>query len=157
MTHNPTAYVLSFPQCSAGHVDYVYENSNPIAVGRTIAMSYAIAGSGTLSAPGDSPPATLHLFLQRAGDDYTGQGAAEFYRLWSAWTALANGSFAVSQVLSPALWTGVFGRNPTAAQFSDTLGHLAHIGWTFGGHDFAGHGICSTGPKTFALTGYAVR
>jgi hypothetical protein len=150
MSPSGGSYVLTFPPCSSNHVHYVYENSGPIAVGQTTAMTYSISGAATFQAPGDSLPATLHLFLQRQGDDLSGDGPKEFYRLWAARMVLEVGSFNVSQVLQPPLWTGVFGRNPTAAQFADTLGNLAHVGFTFGGSSFAGYGVCANSPTTFA-------
>jgi hypothetical protein len=89
-------------------------------------------------------PAEVRLFLQRAGDDMSGNGKFEFYRWWTtSGTVLRAGSFKVQVTLSPALWTSVFGRTGDANpdEFYAAMSDLGQVGVTFGGGCFYGHGV----------------
>lgn len=145
---------------SPGSVHYVARPATA-TLGQTVTLKFQITGSGTwgISDTTDSLPPTIHLFLWERGDDGSGQGAYEFYRLWAGKTDIANpGVYQISVKLDPTLWLGVFAHNPTAAQFQQLLGNLYGVGFTFGGASFDGHGIYSaTGLFHFTLISYTIQ
>jgi hypothetical protein len=91
---------------------------------------------------------TRVLFLQRRNDDLS----QEFYRWWSNPTVYdlqpTPGNTTLTVPLTPDQWSSVFGRfgnqNATTLKgFQDALGDLGHVGMTFGGGCFVGHGVTS--------------
>ena len=84
-----------------------------------------------MSDTNDVPPATMHLFLWRSGDDLSCNGVMASYRFWApAGVTLKLGdSQALTSVLDP---------------FAGTLENAMGIGFTFGGQKFFGHGIYLT-------------
>jgi len=102
----------------------------------------------------DTNPATFHLFLERAGDDLT----KEYYRWWADTTyvfgSADNQTITIVVPLTGDHWTDVFGRYDEA-EFATALRDLAYVGLTFGGHNFAGHGVQMTrGSARFILLDY---
>jgi hypothetical protein len=106
-------------------------------------------------------PANVRLFLQRADDDL----AHEFYRWWANPISYQLGSDDNSTVtltvpLAPDQWSSVLGRfgNESAeslAAFQETLQHMGHVGMTFGGGCYFGHGVnVSNGTARFTLLSY---
>ena len=106
-------------------------------------------------------PASVRLFLQRRDDRMTGQGQYEFYRWWSnAGVDLKPGTFTLDVPLQPALWVSVMGKtgagNPV--EFAAAMANLGHVGVTFGGGCFYGHGVrVSGGRASFAMKDFTVR
>jgi hypothetical protein len=74
---------FTFPGPS-GVAGYFYTKPPvPIAQGQTVTLVYSIDGSTPVwevSDPTDVPPATMHLFLWRSGDDLSCNGAMASYR-----------------------------------------------------------------------------
>ena len=108
-------------------------------------------------------PATVRLYLQRRGDDLT--AAKEFFRWWSnpvAYT-LAPGAGDLVAPLEPARWSSVLGRKGTDSAaasdgFQAALADLGHIGMTFGGGCYHGHGVFVTrGSARSIATEFAAR
>jgi hypothetical protein len=103
----------------------------------------------------------MRLFLHRRGDDWSGDGAREFYRWWSVSNVvLAAGNHELTAPLVPDQWSSVFGKHgdhPAAAgQFAAALADLQAVGQTFGGM-FAGHGVFAVhGPSRFTLESYEI-
>jgi hypothetical protein len=64
--------------------------------------------------------------------------------------------------LTPDQWSSVYGKPgnlnaTTLAGFHDALTNLGHVGMTFGGGCFAGHGVnVSGGSARFALISYSI-
>lgn len=140
----------------------------------TLAAGSAASASFTITTSGDpvfdyhtaannicDRPAAVRLFLQRQGDDMSGKGQFEFYRWWSnAGTVLKEGSVTVSVPLQPALWTSVFGKTGDVnhAAFAAAAAHLGHVGVTFGGGCFYGHGVrILNGSAVFTMNRFAVQ
>ena len=107
--------------------------------------------------------ASVRLYLQRRGDDFT--AAKEFFRWWSnpvSYT-LAQGAAKLVAPLNAAQWSSVLGKRGTdsaaATQgFEAAIADLGNVGMTFGGGCFFGHGVFVTGGTArFIATGYAVR
>ncbi|MGA9892667.1 MAG: hypothetical protein WBQ55_09980 [Xanthobacteraceae bacterium] len=152
---------FSFPAAPHG-VHYVVEPPPAgIALGKTITMSFTLTGTGTLmpSDTTDTPPATVGLYLNQSGDNFSGHGASAEERLWCGRISVpAAGSYTTSCVLDPTKWTGVYGANPTAAQFQQLLSNLYAVGFSFGGQYFAGHGVYVTnGTVSFTFNSYTIQ
>lgn len=153
---------FDFP-VAPGHVDYLIKAAPPLALNKTISAQFTIAGEGKI-VPGPNsgnPPAKVRLFFQRAGDDFSGTGPAEFYRWWSVNfidLSAGAGDYTLSEVLSPDRWTSVFGKSGAGneAAFADCINNAANVGVTFGA-DFAGHGdAVEDGPMRFTFTAFGV-
>ena len=110
-------------------------------------------------------PAHARFYLQRKGDDLTGQGEYEFYRWFSNEVAyrLAAGSAHLAVALTPGQWTSVFGRKgdydfAATAGFVQALRHLGNVGFVFGGGCYYGHGVnVSGGTARFTLSEYSIK
>jgi hypothetical protein len=133
-----------------------------IARGLTVTLVYSIDGSSPewgVSDPNDIPPATMHLFLWRSGDDLSCNGAMASYRFWapSGVTLKLGDSQTLTSVLDSSVWTNCYGQHDIsgfAAALEDAMG----IGFTFGGQNFFGHGVyLSSGSATFKVNSYTVR
>jgi hypothetical protein len=133
-----------------------------IARGQTVRLVYGIDGSipvWGVSDTNDVPPATMHLFLWRSGDDLSCNGAMASYRFWApAGVTLKLGdSQTLTAVLDPSLWTNCYGQRDTSG-FGEAIENAMGIGFTFGGQKFFGHGVyLSSGSATFKVNSYTVR
>jgi hypothetical protein len=159
-------FSFDFPRAS-GSVHYITRPATATAKGAVqavfsittqgdAAFDYHTAANNTCNSP-----AAVRLLFQRKGDDLSGAGVYEFYRWWStAGTVLRPGSFTLTVPLEPALWRSVFGKtgdaNPHA--FADALADLGHVGVTFGGGCFYGHGVrILRGRAAFTMTRFTIR
>ena len=107
-------------------------------------------------------PATVRLFLERKNDDFS----QEFYRWWAnpiGYELQATPADVTLTVpLTPDQWSSVYGKAGSydaaaLAGFQDALRNLGHIGMTFGGGCFFGHGVnVSGGTARFALMSYTI-
>jgi hypothetical protein len=133
-----------------------------IAQGGTVTLVYSIEGSTPVwgvSDPNDVPPATMHLFLWRSGDDLSCNDAMASYRFWAASgvTLKLGDNQTLTSVLDPSVWTNCYGQHDTSG-FAGALANAMGIGFTFGGQNFAGHGVyLSRGSATFKVNSYTVR
>ena len=125
-------------------------------------LDYSIEGSTPewgVSDPTDMPPATMHLFLWRGGDDLSCDGVMASYRFWASsgvMLKLGDGQ-TLTSVLDPSVWTNCYGEHDTTG-FVGTLENAMGIGFTFGGQKFFGHGVyLSGGSATFKVNSYTVR
>lgn len=156
MIHDGYETYFDFPNKDGVH--YIYTQTSGVEIGNTITMKFAIVGDGILLPTQREPPARVRLYLQRAGDTLT--AAEEDKRWWSVGTVeLVKGEHILTAVVAPENWSNVFGKNgkerPEA--FSQTISHLANMGFTFGGV-FAGHGVFVTrGSARFVLREFSVR
>jgi hypothetical protein len=133
-----------------------------IARGLTVTLVYSIDGSSPewgVSDPNDIPPATMHLFLWRSGDDLSCNGAMASYRFWapSGVTLKLGDSQTLTSVLDSSVWTNCYGQHDISG-FAGALEDAMGIGFTFGGQNFFGHGVyLSSGSATFKVNSYTVR
>jgi hypothetical protein len=142
---------FAFPQ-APGSVHYVVKLA-PSGRG-SITLQFAIEGQGELLPTEGRSPAAVRLFLQRKGDNLSGQGVFQHYRWWSPHLTLTAGEHMLSHPLKPSSWTSVFGKND-AEGFAAALANLDVVGFTFGG-DFAGHGVYAVGDMTFIVRNFQV-
>ena len=133
-----------------------------MARGQTVTLVYNIDGSTPewgVSDPTDVPPATMHLFLWRSGDDLSCNSVMASYRFWapSGVTLKLGDSQTLTSVLDPSVWTNCYGQHDTSG-FAGALENAMGIGFTFGGQKFFGHGVyLSRGSATFKVNSYTVR
>ena len=133
-----------------------------IARGQTVTLVYSIEGSTPewgVRDPTDLPPATMHLFLWRSGDNLSCNGAMASYRFWapSGVTLKLGDSQTLTSVLDPSVWTNCYGQRDTTG-FTGALENAMGIGFTFGGQKFFGQGVyLGSGSATFKVNSYTVR
>jgi hypothetical protein len=133
-----------------------------IARGQTVTLVYSIDGNTPVwgvSDPTDMPPATMHLFLWRRGDDLSCNDTMASYRFWapSGVTLKLGDSQTLTSVLDPSVWTNCYGEHDTSG-FAGALENAMGIGFTVGGQNFFGHGIfLSSGTATFKVNSFTVR
>jgi hypothetical protein len=156
------------PDTLCHSVNYV-TNSYTESVSHNVSMTFQILTTGAptfnyMMETGNTcaTSATVRLFLQRKNDDLS----QEFYRWWanSAIYDLQPTSENVTMTvpLTPDQWSSVYGKPgnlnaTTLAGFHDALTNLGHVGMTFGGGCFAGHGVnVSGGSARFALISYSI-
>ena len=146
-----------------GVAGYFYtQPPTTMAQGQTVTLVYSIDGSTPewgVSDPVDGPPATMHLFLWRRGDDLSCNGVMASYRFWapSGVTLKLGDSQTLTSVLDPSVWTNCYGQHNTSG-FVEALENAMGIGFTFGGQKFFGHGVyLSGGNATFKVNSYTVR
>lgn len=150
-------WYFNFPPTGPNGVDYVTTTTGSVAGRVNITMKFRVVGGPFLPTEGEGP-AKVRLFIQRNGDNLSGQGGYEFYRWWSKNVAeVTQGYFTLMAGLDQSEWTSVRGKSgddPAAVgMFGAACIDLGAIGVTFGGM-FAGHGVY--GPGSFHLMEYSV-
>jgi hypothetical protein len=113
--------------------------------------------------PQEAPdaPATVSLYFQRRGDNWSGRRDFEFFR-WFAPSetvqVIAPGEHEMTVRLDNPNWVSVNGRlvstNPAA--FNQALAETDRIGLLFGTSAARGHGVFSTGPARFTLLSFSI-
>jgi hypothetical protein len=155
-------YTFEFPK--NGSIHYVYTKSPSLSLGKEVILSFEIEGQGVLKpvGEGDEPPATISLYIQRKGDDVYKPGLG-FGRWWSAapitLTPGTTGYIWIAR-LDPQHWINIWGKNGKdhPAEFKDAIRNAEHIGFTFSGKVFRGHGLrLAEGNIRFILREFEVR
>lgn len=144
-------------------VHYLITNSPTLSKGSMLIVAGRIEITGqpqfhfeTQPENTGTAPASVRLFIQRKNDNLS----SDFYRWWSnpRHKVLQEGLIRFRVPLTPSNWSSVFGHKGDANQatingFTDCLTDTAHIGFTFGGGDFFGHGVnVRGGTARFILT-----
>lgn len=141
-----------------GEIDALTTGIGSLEGARQITLRYRIdAPRGTRFVAAELPdePATVSLYLQRAGDNWTGRGRYGSYR----WYAPASGVIPLSpgthtvRLRLDDRWTNVSGvpNEQVPQQYADALGNAAQIGIAFGSPSRRSHGVYATGPARFTL------
>ena len=149
---------FDFPIAGRGQVDAMITDVGPLAGARQITMRYRIdAARGTRFVPFERPnePATVSLYFQRRGDNWSARGRYESYRWYVPGRAvipLAPGTHTVTVRLDEE-WGNV---NSTTsfqdpAAFRAALEDTARLGIAFGSTTLRSHGVYATGPARFTL------
>jgi hypothetical protein len=154
---------LQVPGKSSSEIDYVTRSyTKVIEKGRTLTMMFEIVasadavwnhkteGSNTCS----NPKASVRFILQKRRDNLDSANG----RFWSnpGSVVLANGRYTLSVPLISNYWTNVDGQRSERG-FSSVLGKLGHVGITFGGGCFFGHGVnLERGTAKFIMRGFKV-
>ncbi|RPF72241.1 hypothetical protein [Aurantiacibacter spongiae] len=151
------------PTARDGHVHYLTTSANGLGGARGLRMRYRIdAAPGARFIPQENPrePATLSLYVQRDGDDWSGRGdraAARWYSPDPAMQRLEPGEHEV-RVMFDEDWKGVMGQSSHRAsrQFADTLARAGRMGFTLGSAHGRGHGVFSTAPARMLVRDFSV-
>lgn len=155
---------FEFPAAGSGEIDALTTAIGPLSGAREITIRYRIdAARGTRFVPAESSiePASVSLYLQQRGDNWSGRGRYASYRWYSPGHAvipLAPGVRTVTVRLDDA-WTNVYGV-PNSQQpqgYAGALEDTARIGLAFGTPSARSHGVYATGPARFTLLGFDVR
>lgn len=159
---------FDFPTGPPG-VNYFTRAVSGIAEKGGLAATFAINANGTpffdwRTNPNNTcagSPANVRLFIQRSGDNMTGQGVMQQYRYWSraGYAMLAPGKITIKADFDPARWSDVFGALGSAYpdRFAAAIKDAARVGVTFGGGCFYGHGVFVSGAGTaqFIMNAFA--
>lgn len=157
-------FEFPYPDPRAGHVHYVTAPTGSLAGKTRIVVRYRIdAAPGVVLSPQEAPgaPATLALYFQRRGDNWSSRGPFEHFR-WYATHAnrkqLTPGEHEISLDLNGRNWKSL--RSATGAdvpeQFAAALADAGRVGFVFGGGAAAGHGVFASGPARFELLDFRV-
>lgn len=149
---------MDFPIAGSGEVDALTTEVGPLAGARQITFRYRVdAERGTRFVAAEVPnePATVSLYFQRAGDNWSGRGRYESHRWYSPARAvmpLTPGEHTVTVRLDE-MWTNVQGRpnHQVPESFSAAIKNTARIGLAFGSLSRRSHGVYATGPARFTL------
>jgi hypothetical protein len=159
---------------AGGLVGYVQTawDGKAATIASTMSLTFTIADTAHLTATvvdpyaiSDVDPPALRLFIELPDDNFT-QPDERWWCTANKFNLTADGTFTVSCVLDYRLWTNVDGRhvsdaqNPTADQItkaqtafeSAVLSEAQYAGFTFGGQNYAGHGVGCTGSNTCTFT-----
>jgi len=154
-------WAFEFPQ--SGSVHYVTLDTGPLSGARRIVVRYrieAVRGAQFVAAQAPGSPATVSLYLQRAGDTWSGKREYEFFRWYAPAASIREIRPGVGEI-SVSLddhWTSVQGRPASAAPgaFEDALRNTQRIGLVFGTSAARGHGVHATAPARFELESFRV-
>lgn len=162
-----TGWQFDFPvgSAAAGHVHYVSFRPGPISPAARLVIRYRVdARPGTRFIPQESPdrPATVSLYFQRRGDNWSAKGRYEHFR-WYAPAAtvrtIAPGEREISVRFDDPNWISVLGQtagaNPRALETA--LANIDRIGLVFGSAAARGHGVYASAPARFTLLSFDIR
>ena len=155
--------VMEFPVAGRGQVDALTTAVGPLAGARQITLRYRIdAAPGTRFIADESPsePATVSLYFQRRGDDWSARGRFASYRWYvpaEAVVRLAPGVHTIT-VRFDQVWTNVNGQPNTQIPdgYAAALAETARLGVAFGSSGLRSHGVYATGPARFTLLGLEI-
>ena len=141
-------WYIDFP--ASGGVDAVVNTSPPSLVGaKSLVVNYSVTGSGFLAAGESNVPGRVGICIQRRGDNWSGSGKYQQYRLYGQDRPLlvaGEGTFTAS------VWTDVKGQVVEQSVVDGVLADLDNYAIVFGG-SFASHGVYSTEASRFYLLG----
>lgn len=150
-----------YPNEAAGHVHYVTFNPGPLLGKSRIVVRYRVdAARGAGFVPREAPgaPATISLFLQRRGDNWSAKRQYEHFRWYAPQREIRPGVHEMVVSLDDPEWISVMGKpvsvNPEA--FRDALAQTHRLGIVFGSAGGRGHGVYATGPARFTLIDFRI-
>jgi hypothetical protein len=152
------AVAFAFPLAGRGQIDAMTIATPPLEGARRITLSYRIdAEPGTRFIPDEarSETATVSLYVQRAGDNWTAKGPYASYRWYvpaRAVIPLSPGRHSVTIGFDEP-WTNVYGASNRADPegYTAALAETSRIGIAFGSLSMRSHGVFATAPATFTL------
>jgi hypothetical protein len=149
---------FAFPIAGRGQIDAMTTRVGPLAGAHQVTLRYRIdAAPGTGFVADETPgrAATVSLYLQRSGDNWSGSGRYAAYRWYvpeRAVIPLAPGERTVT-VRFDEPWTNVNGypNSQDPAGYAAALAQTAQLGIAFGSINLRSHGVYATGPARFTL------
>ncbi len=155
------------PTAAAGHVHYLTYPHGSLQGKRRIILRYRIdAARGVRFVPQEDQnlPATLSLFFQRRGDNWSGGGLFGRYSTYRWYSphekmkTIAVGNYEMAINLDDPDWIGVNGElaSTKPERFADAKWKAERVGFVLGSQRARGHGVFSTGPARFTLLDFRV-
>jgi len=149
---------FDFPLAGSGQIDAMTTVVGPLAGARQITLRYRIsAARGTRFVADESPgePATVSLYFQRRGDNWSARGRYGSYRWYvpvRAVIPLDAGEHSVT-VRFDEPWGNVNGvlNSQDPAGYQAALAETSRLGIAFGSLGLRSHGVYATGPARFTL------
>jgi hypothetical protein len=143
-----------------GEIDYVTTPApGPLPYGGKIIFRYRLTNGPLLGTVDPVAISSLHLHIQRRGDNWGGQGGYAWYRAWSldgtTLTNVPNGEFTISVPLTGDHWTGVF--TAPHQDFASLLANAEVVGFTFGDAQSKGHGNQNSTGARVEIIEYTIR
>ena len=144
---------FSFPQpdWAAGNVHYLTKRpTTKPRLGRMRARFTITAEDYVRFINDYGSAATVSLYFQRRGDNWSSEGKYEAYRWYGATIPLAIGTYTLE---SDGKWGAVntSHNDDNLPAFLAALKGVGRFGLVFGGGSGQGHGACATGPAEFIL------
>jgi hypothetical protein len=146
-----------------GSVHYVTFRHGPLAGKRRIVLRYRVEadpGVRLLAASDGKSGASITLYFQRFGDNWSGRGRFETYRWYATFATRGPMLPGSNEIVAPldGAWTAVEGTSALAspAAFQAALARADQVGFVLGGGDGYGHGIFATGRARLVVTDFRV-
>jgi hypothetical protein len=141
---------FAFPSPGGG-VDAVENLSPESLVGvKAITVKYSVTGSGFYATGETNVPGRVGFCIQRRGDNWSGAGKYQQYRLYGTVRPLLVPG--AGQQFTVTSWTDVKGQPVDQVVIDSVLNDLGSYMIVFGG-SFASHGVYATQPSTFHFLG----
>lgn len=146
-----SAWKFTFPGPS-GEVDAVVNDSPMRLVGKkTVVIHYSVTGGGFM-ASGENAPGRVGFMIQRRGDDWSGKGKYQQYRLYGlSRPVLKAGDGTVTVSLASDQMTDVMGKKVSQEVIDGVTADLGSYSVVFGG-SAASHGVYATQTSTFTFS-----
>ena len=160
-----TGWRFDFPQprASMGHVHYVTYDPGSLAGKKQITIRYRIeAAPGVRFVAQEAPdrPATMSLYFQQRGDNWSAKRQFGSYRWYSPEARMLPLEPGEREVTIPLNgdWraVGSFDASEAPEAFARALGNAGRVGVVFGSSAGRGHGVFATGPARFELLSFRV-
>lgn len=153
---------IPYPAAENGSVHYVTVPCGSLAGKTKVTLKCrAETADGTRFYPTKFPgaPASMTLYFQRAGDDWSAQGPYETYRWYASFSTvgLGAGEF-VLEARFDQNWTAIMSSSRASHPdaFQAAINDAGRIGFVLGGGDGLGHGVFATGPARLVVTSFVV-
>jgi len=158
---NEGVWSFEFPSSQdGGHVNYVQTPFNATTTPSSITISFKVESNApeyVVVDPTDTLPATTRLFFEQQETDLTNTNGR-----WWADASISNLGSQDGQTITFTVpltsdqWTNVNGKQDAQA-LAAAIANIGWVGMTFGGQDFAGHGVAiSNGTAKYILVSYTV-
>jgi len=152
-----------YPNVGAGHVHYVTFQHGPLTGKRRIVMRYRVdAARGVRFVPRQTPqaPATISLYFQRRGDNWTARGRYAGYRWYAPVGSVREITPGEHEMVVEfdGRWTSVMGvpASQDPRGFREAMAEAHRVGFVLGSRDLRGHGVFATGPARLTVTSFQV-
>lgn len=159
-TATATGWKVAMPVGS--QIDAIDRDTGPLPLGGTVSfMLRTINPNGARIVPFETPEggATVALYFQRKGDNWTAGGKYETYRWYCSPTVDLMQGGGLSVRLVPEEWGAIMSTqgkdNPDA--FKAALANASRIGLTFGGPGGRSHGVIADKPVEFELVSFEIK
>ena len=147
-----------------GHLNALTRATGPLSIRNTIRLRYRIdLAEGAAIEPPCCPgsPASLALFIQRRGDNWSARAQYETFRWYSTSHFISPLEAGEHELIVPlsGRWTAVLtsASDTSPAAFREALANAARIGIVFGGGTGWAHGASATGEARFTILEWSVQ